>query len=157
MFAAGPVVAQTGSAAACLVRDAARAAGDGAAGAQAAALADRLARLGQRDAEVLAAARTKLADVSPEGADERRDFALGRSLEEAAAIPLEIVEACADVAALARALAHLLPDAAGDLEAAALLAAGAAGAAAHLVEINLGVGADDPRLVRARRAAAGAR
>jgi formiminotetrahydrofolate cyclodeaminase len=70
-------------------------------------------------------------------------------------VPLAIAEACADVVVLARALADRLDPALGpDLETAALLAAGAARAAAHLVEINLAVGSDDERAVRARAAAA---
>jgi formiminotetrahydrofolate cyclodeaminase len=58
------------------------------------------------------------------------------------------------VAILARSLADRLdPAVAPDLEAAARLAAGAARAAAHLVEVNLVVGEDDERVRRARRAA----
>jgi formiminotetrahydrofolate cyclodeaminase len=58
------------------------------------------------------------------------------------------------VGVLARALAERVDPAQGpDLEAAALLAGGAARAAAHLVEINLAVGEDDERARRARRAA----
>jgi hypothetical protein len=58
------------------------------------------------------------------------------------------------VAVLARALAERVDPALGpDFEAAALLAGGAAKAAAHLVEVNLAVGEDDERARRARRAA----
>jgi formiminotetrahydrofolate cyclodeaminase len=91
----------------------------------------------------------------PEAPDDRRDFALGTLLERAAAIPLAIAEACADVATLARELADRLDPALGpDLEAAALLAAGAARGAAHLVEVNLVVSPEDERARRARAAAA---
>jgi formiminotetrahydrofolate cyclodeaminase len=74
-------------------------------------------------------------------------------LDDAAAVPLAIAEACADVALLARELAGQVDGgSAGDVEAAALLAAGAARSAAHLVEINLVVTPGDARLQRARAA-----
>jgi formiminotetrahydrofolate cyclodeaminase len=151
---AGPATAQAGAAAAFVVAAAARDAGDAAGAAQAEALATRLTRLAEEDAEALAAARAAFPDTEPETSDPRRDFAFGKVLDHAAAVPLSIAEACADVAVLARALAERRDPALGpDLEAAALLAAGAARAAAHLVEINLAVGADDERARRARRAA----
>lgn len=147
--AAGPTTAQVGSAAARVV---AAAAPDGASAAQAAALAARLESLAVRDREVLDAARSALDGASPDADDERRDFALGRKLEAAADVPLAIAEACADVASLARELAPLASVAGGgDLQSAALLAEGAARAAAYLVEINLV--ADDARIARARAAA----
>ena len=79
-------------------------------------------------------------------------------MDAAAAVPLEIAETAADVAAAAVLVAErcdgtLRADAAG----AAALAAGAALAAAHLVRANLTVPADDPRLARAMRAAEDAR
>jgi formiminotetrahydrofolate cyclodeaminase len=144
-----------GSAAAALVCSAARDAGDAPAAAQAAALTLRLARLAEADAEALASARDALAGGLGRDPDERRDFALGRALDHAAEVPLQIAEACADVARLAAAFG---PDAetasAPDVEAARELAIGAARAAAHLVEVNLGVTEDDERLARARAAAA---
>lgn len=152
---AGPAAAQAGSAAAAVVAGIGRAGGDGAAAAQAASLASRLDTLADEDRRVLEAARAALPDGAPITQDERRDFALGRALDAAAAAPLAIAEACADVVALARDLAERAdPADAVDLEAAALLAAGAARAAAHLVEANLVVGPDDERAVRARAAAA---
>lgn len=152
-LAAGPAAALAGSAAAWVLAEAARAGDDGARAAQAVALCDRLTHAAADDAEALTAARARLTETA--GGDERRDFALGRVLERAAAVPLLVAEACADVAALALELELTVPgDYAPDVRAAAMLAAGAAHAAAHLVEVNLGVGADDPRLARARAAVA---
>src|SRR5439155_1769492 len=89
-----------------------------------------------------------------EGGDERRDFALGRALDRSSAIPLEIAEACADVAAVAGELVRIgQHDAQADAAVAATLAAAAAHAAVRLVEINLAVGSDDARAQRARAAA----
>jgi formiminotetrahydrofolate cyclodeaminase len=151
---AGPATAQAGAAAAFVVAAAARGAGDATGAAQADALATRLLRLAEEDEEALAAARAAFPDAEPEASDPRRDFAFGKVLDRAAAAPLAIAEACADVVVLARSLAERIDPAVGpDLEAAALLAAGAARAAAHLVEINLTVGAEDARARRARRAA----
>jgi formiminotetrahydrofolate cyclodeaminase len=154
--AAGPATAQAGSAAALVVSAAARVAGDATGAAQAEALAERLRRLADEDADALAAARAAFpgAEPEPQASDPRRDFAFAKVLDRAAAAPLAIAEACADVAILARSLADRLdPAVAPDLEAAARLAAGAARAAAHLVEVNLVVGEDDERVRRARRAA----
>jgi formiminotetrahydrofolate cyclodeaminase len=154
-LAAGPAAALAGSAAAWVLVEAARAADDGARAAQAVALCDRLTVAAADDAEALAAARARLA--SSVGGDERRDFALGQALDRAAAVPLLIAEACADVVALALELEPTLAaDNAPDVRAAAMLAAGAAHAAAHLVEVNLGVAPDDRRLARARAAVAAA-
>jgi formiminotetrahydrofolate cyclodeaminase len=151
---AGPATAQAGAAAAFVIAAAAREAGDGTGAAQAEALAARLTRLAEEDVEALAAARAAFPASEPEVSDARRDFALGNALDRAAAAPLAIAEACADVVLLARGLAERIDPGLGpDLEAAALLANGAARAAAHLVEINLAVGADDERARRARRAA----
>jgi formiminotetrahydrofolate cyclodeaminase len=135
--AAGPVAAQTGSAAAGVLRAAAQDAGEQALAAQAGSLVVRLDRLADVDAP-----------------DARRDFALGRAVEQAAAVPLAIAEACADVVALARELTPLVTTGfAPDVEAARLLAAGAAAGAAHLVEVNLVVGSDDVQVGRAQAAA----
>jgi formiminotetrahydrofolate cyclodeaminase len=152
--AAGPATAQAGAAAAHVVATAAREARDPTGFAQAAALEKRLILLAEEDAEALAEARAAFPTAEPEASDPRRDFALGKVLDRAAAAPLAIAEACADVADLARALAERVdPAFAPDLEAAARLAGGAAKAAAHLVEVNLVVGEDDERARRARRAA----
>jgi formiminotetrahydrofolate cyclodeaminase len=152
--AAGPATAQAGAAAAHVVAAAAREAGDATGAAQADALATRLTRLAQEDADALEEARAAFPADEPEASDPRRDFAFGKVLDRAAAAPLAIAEACADLADLARSLAARIDPALGpDLEAAARLAGGAARAAAHLVEVNLAVGVDDERARRARRAA----
>lgn len=117
--------------------------------AQALAIRDRAAPLAREDAEAwedaVAALRRTVDD------DDRRDDGLEQKLERAASVPLEIAELAADVAALA-ALACERCEATyrADAAAAAALAAGASVAAAHLVEINLGVTDADPRLRRAR-------
>jgi formiminotetrahydrofolate cyclodeaminase len=146
-----------GAAAAAVLNAVAREAGDGALAAQAQALVTRLERLAEADGKALGAARAALSSAAPETSDDRRDFALGRALDQAAAMPLEIAEACADVTALAHSLARLAePASIADVDAAGFLAAGAAKAAAHLVETNLGVLAGDERAIRARAAAASA-
>ena len=132
----------------------ARDCGETALAAQAGALGARLDRLAVEDERVLAAARARFPAAEPAASDARRDFALGQALDEAAATPLAIAEACADVVDLASGLAPSASASyAGDVESARLLAAGAARAAAHLVEINLGVSDGDERLARAQRAA----
>jgi formiminotetrahydrofolate cyclodeaminase len=152
--AAGPATAQVGAAAASVVAATARVADDATGASQAEALAERLRRLAEEDAEALAAARAAFPETEPETSDPRRDFAFARALDRAAAAPLAIAEACADVVVLARSIAERVDPALGpDLEAAAQLAGGAARAAAHLVEVNLVVGNDDERVRRARRAA----
>lgn len=152
--AAGPAVARAAAVAAIVLADAADAADAGPLAAQGRAIAKRLERLAEEDAQVLAPARAALADAGG-GGDPRRDFQLGRLLDRAAEVPLLIAEAAADAVELARELeSQALPDTAADVRSAALLAAGAAQAAAHLVESNLGVTPDDDRLARARRAAA---
>jgi formiminotetrahydrofolate cyclodeaminase len=85
--------------------------------------------------------------------DPRREPRLRAASSGAAEVPLLIAEAAAEVAELARTVAgtgkvHLR----GDALAGADLAAGAARAAARLVEINLEQFAGDPRLARARTA-----
>jgi formiminotetrahydrofolate cyclodeaminase len=152
--AAGPAAAQAGAAAAFVVAATARLAGDGTGASQADALATRLTKLAEEDAEALEAARAAFPESAPEASNPRRDFAFGKVLDRAAAAPLAIAEACSDVATLARSLADRVdPALSPDLEAAALLAGGAARAAAHLVEINLVVADDDERARRARKAA----
>jgi hypothetical protein len=148
---AGPLAATVVEQAAALLAELAREFGDETAAVQADALRARAAGLAQADEAAYAAAAGLL--VGRGG----HDFELGRALEEAAAVPLRIAEAGADVAELAAALAErVVPDARPDLAGAALLAAGAARAAAHLVEVNLAVSAGDERLQRARAAAAAA-
>lgn len=122
---------------------------------QALALQARAAPLADTDAEAWEDALSAIRAAGTGGADDgraRRDHALERKLERAAVVPLEIAELGADTAALA-AVAGERCDGAyrADAAAAAALAAGGARAAAHLVEVNLGVREGDERLVRARR------
>lgn len=125
--------------------------------AQALTLQDRASALMHWDAEAWEQALDALraaADPTPldvERNGPRRDFALEQKLERAAAIPLEIAEIGADTANLAAQTGEH-----GDLAyradacVAAALAAGGARAAAHLVEVNLGMRIGDERLARAR-------
>ena len=152
--AGGSAAALAGALAAAIAVKGARASGDDASAAQASALAARLVNLAAVDADALGAARGALADASA-GGDVRRDFGLGQALAHAAAVPLEIAEACADVAALAGGLADsVVPDLQPDCRSASWVAAAGARAAAHLVEVNLAMQTDDDRAERARFAAA---
>jgi formiminotetrahydrofolate cyclodeaminase len=119
--------------------------------AQANAISQRAVELAQTDGRVWDEALTALRDAEAEASDDpKKDFALERKLEAAAAAPLEIASLGADAAALA-ALAgeQCEPTYRADATAAAALAAGGATAATHLVRINLGVRSADPRLARA--------
>lgn len=128
--------------------------------AQALTFQDRASSLADSDAaaweEALsalrAAAEPPVDEVERNGA--QRNFALEQKLERAAAIPLEVAEIGADTAALA-ADAGTHGDLAyrADASAAAALAAGGTRAAAHLVEVNLGIRPGDERLARARASA----
>ncbi len=119
--------------------------------AQANAISQRAVDLAHTDGRAWEDALTALRDAEARGdADPRRSFSLEQKLEAAAAAPLKIASLGADVAALA-ALAgeHGDPTYRADAAAAAALAAGGSAAAAHLVRVNLGVRATDPRLARA--------
>lgn len=119
--------------------------------AQANAIGERAVELAHTDGHVWEDALAALRDAGSGGAeDPKRDFALERKLEAAAAAPLEIASLGADAASLA-ALAAEHGDATyrADAAAAAALAAGGASAAAHLVRVNLGIRNADPRLGRA--------
>jgi formiminotetrahydrofolate cyclodeaminase len=121
--------------------------------AQSLALQDRAARLAQVDAEAWEEALSALRGAGDrDGSDDaRRNHALERKLERAAAVPLQIAELGADTAALAAHAGELCDGAhRADAAAAAALAAGGARAATHLVEVNLGVREGDERLARAR-------
>jgi formiminotetrahydrofolate cyclodeaminase len=109
--------------------------------AQALALGARARRLADADAGAYAAATVALAERGQVGA-----AVLGRALEEAAARPLELADAAADVATLAAEVAdRTVPERRPDAVCGALIAAAAARAAAHLVHVNLAVGPGDPR------------
>ena len=140
----GSAAALVGAMAAALCAKVAHFSDDGGSVAQAAALCRRLTSLAEEDARLFTVALSEL---------DRRDddFKLGRALEQAADAPLRIAEACADVAGLASALAAGSSVHQADARSAAALAAGAARAAALLVEVNLGVGGDDERVELAQR------
>jgi formiminotetrahydrofolate cyclodeaminase len=119
--------------------------------AQANAISERAAALAHTGGRAWDDALVALRDAEAASTDDpRRSFALEKKLEAAAAAPLEIASLGADVTALAALAAeHGEATYRADAAAAAALAAGGATAAAHLVRVNLGVRADDPRLARA--------
>ncbi|MBA3565965.1 MAG: cyclodeaminase/cyclohydrolase family protein [Actinobacteria bacterium] len=121
--------------------------------AQALALQARAAPLAHADAEAWEDALSALRRAGAGGSDDgpRRNHVLERKLERAAVVPLEIAALGADTAALAVIAAERCDGAyRADAAAAAALAAGGARAAAHLVEVNLGVREGDERLAQAR-------
>ena len=128
--------------------------GAGGARAQAQALRSRALKLAERGARAHAEAMETLADArrAPEKErDERRDWQLGRAVEEAAAAPQELAACSLDITQLAQTIAtHAAGDVRADAVVAAQLAAGAAAAGAHLVAINLVVGGDREPAARAR-------
>jgi methenyltetrahydrofolate cyclohydrolase len=156
----GALAALTGALAAGLVEMAAQNSPDwelrGAAVAQAKVLRERLAELAPLNDEVYEQALASMR--LPDGVDEgSRRALIGTSLERAAAFPLAIAEAASNVAELAAVVSEDGdPTVRPDATAAAMLALGATRAAAHLVEINLGVLEHDERLLRATRLAADA-
>jgi formiminotetrahydrofolate cyclodeaminase len=158
--AGGAIAALTGAAAAGLLEMAARNSPDwelrGAVVAQAHSLRERLTELAPLNDEVYEQALAALGLPEAVETTARREL-IGSSLERAAAFPLAIAEAASNVAELAALVSEdgdprVRPDA----TAAAMLALGATRAAAHLVEINLGVLERDERLLRATRLAADA-
>jgi formiminotetrahydrofolate cyclodeaminase len=127
--------------------------------AQANAISERAVELAHSDGGAWDRALAALRDAeAAAGDDPKRDFALERKLEEAAAVPLEIAALGADAAELA-----VLAGERGegtyraDAAAAAALAAGGSSAAAHLVRANLGVRTTDARLARAQASEQAAR
>ena len=156
----GAMAALTGALAAGLIEMAARNSPQwemrGAVTAQAKVLRERLTELGPLNDEVYAHALAALNLPAAVGAD-AANAVLGPSLERAAAFPLAIAEAASNVAELAAVVAEEGDHGVrADAAAAAMLALGATRAAAHLVEINLGVLEHDERLLRATRLAADA-
>jgi formiminotetrahydrofolate cyclodeaminase len=118
--------------------------------AQALQIQDRVAPLASVDARAWDDANEALRRAG-DSEDPTEDGDLERKLEQAAAVPLEIAQLGADVAYLAVLAADRCDGAfRADAAAAAALAAGGARAAAHLVQVNLAVRDDDPRLARAR-------
>ena len=150
---AGPAAALSAATAAALVAMAARFSRDswaeaGTTVAQAEALRRRALLLAREDADALEAFLAAR-DTSVEPRAEARDFHLGRTLERAADVPLAIAEVACDVALLAAHAADLGDgEVRADAVTGALLAHGAARAAAHLVEVNLASGLDDERVRR---------
>jgi formiminotetrahydrofolate cyclodeaminase len=143
----GSTAAVVGALAAALCIKAARLSNDAGAAAQGEALRRRLQTLADEDAAAFL-------DALHELRERRGDVPLGRALDRAADVPLRIGEACGDVAALGAELAERCkPEVAPDARGAAALAAGAARAAAMLVEANLGAAPGDERVARAVRVA----
>lgn len=120
--------------------------------AQAEQLRRRAAPLAEATADAYAEAAVMLEEEAT-----GRDHELGRALSRAAEVPLRIAQLAADVAALAKDVADCGdPAVRADATAAALLAQAAARSAAHLVEINLGAGPEDLRVLSAQALAAAA-
>lgn len=116
--------------------------------AQAIAIQERVAPLADTDARAWDEALAALEQAGETGSS--GDFELERKLELAAAVPLEIAQLGADVAALALLAGERCEGKYhADAAAAAALAAGGARAAAHLVRVNLTVRDGDERLRRA--------
>lgn len=156
----GALAALTGACAAGLVEMAAGNSADwdmrGAVVAQAKLLRGRLTDLAPRNDEVYEEALAAFGLPDEVDTGSRREL-IGASLERAAAFPLAIAEAASNVAELAAVVAEEGdPRVRPDATAAAMLALGATRAAAHLVEINLGVLQQDERLLHATRLAADA-
>ena len=83
---------------------------------------------------------------------EARNEVVGDMLDRAAEAPLALARTAADVVVLAGEVARRAPvQAAADATAAAVIAAGAARAVAHLISVNLVTREDDPRLYQARQ------
>ncbi len=159
--AGGSVAAVTLAAAAGLVGMAARFSREhwaeaGGAVAQAESLRARAEPLAQADAEAYERALAALRQPK-EGDPQTRNEGIGRALEEAAAIPLEIAAIAVDVAELGANVAeHGNPNLRGDAAAGAELAAAAARIGSNLVQINLGALRSDERIGRGQALVAAA-
>lgn len=155
--AGGSVAAVATACAAALIAKVARASTDWAEGAavaaQAESLRDRAERLLNTVSEGYEAALRAREETSGEPGP-RRDFALGQAYARAAEPPLELARAAADVAQLAAFVAASGdPAYHADAAVAALVAAGAAEAAAELVAVNLTTSPNDERVREATRQA----
>ena len=154
------LVAAWAAALAAAAADRSRDGWEGAAGAraQAQSLHTRALRLLERGTRAHAEAMETLAGRRGTHPDaeraEVRDWRLGQALKQAAQPPLELSACALTIAQLAQVIAS---NAAGEVRAdaavAAQLAAAAAKAGAHLVEINLVVGGDRQPAVHARELA----
>ena len=119
--------------------------------AQAQALRSRVERLAEANEEAYLEARALIEGAAEDGG---RDAVIGKALDAAAELPLSIAECAYDVALLgAEAAQHAAPGGAEDAAAAAVLAEGAARAAAGLVAANLVSMPGDERVVHAQRLA----
>lgn len=128
--------------------------GAGGARAQAQLLRRRALALAEKDADAYAAARAALTERGGTGDPIERDMKIGDAVSEAAQVPLQISATAADIAQLAGEIAtHGNAEIRADAAIAAILAAAAAEAAAHLVEINLIAGADRELVALAQRRA----
>ena len=108
-------------------------------GAQATALLERITPLVRADAEAWEDALAEL-HATTGGDLEKRNDALERKLDDAAAVPILIADTGADAASLAELAADRGEGAyRADAAVAAVLAAAGARAASHLVRVNLGV------------------
>ncbi|HET9718453.1 MAG TPA: cyclodeaminase/cyclohydrolase family protein [Solirubrobacteraceae bacterium] len=140
--------------------DRSRAVWAGAAGAvaQAQALQRRAGALARSNSRSYDIARAALAgDALALGTPAQRDWAIGRAVAAAADPPLALAGCADDVAQLAHVIAdHGAAEVRADVVVAAQLAAGAAASAAHLVQVNLVVGADEARTGQAQRHASSA-
>lgn len=118
--------------------------------AQAEALRDRVIPLAERNAAAYAEALHLLDEERGPEDQGRRDFRLGNALSRAAALPLDIAEAAADVAELG---VHVVeradPRRRADAVAAVLLADAAAKICDELVRVNLATQPEDERVARA--------
>jgi methenyltetrahydrofolate cyclohydrolase len=139
-----------------LVAMAARVSGDLGAVAQAQSIRERVTPLAAEDAQAYRDALSAMRAPSGE-TGEQRDESIRRALVRAAEVPLQIAEEAGNAASLAASVAEHGSEAVrGDAQAAALLAAAAARAAANLVGINLTAGADNELVARAQDVADGA-
>lgn len=159
--AAAGVVAALAASLAAATADRSREQWEGAGGARAQAqlLRRRALALAEKDADAYAEARAALTERGTGDAGER-DLRIGDAVSQAAQVPLQISATAADIAQLSGEIAtHGNAEFRADAAIAAVLAAAAAEAAAHLVEINLIAGADQELVALAQRraqAAAGA-
>jgi len=122
--------------------------------AQARALRTRALNLLERGASAHAEAMAALAARGSQTADDReevREWRLGQAVKHAAEPPLELAACALNVVELAELIAaHAAGEVRADAAVAAQLAAAAARASAHLVEINLVVGGDRQPAAHAR-------
>jgi formiminotetrahydrofolate cyclodeaminase len=118
--------------------------------AQAEALRDRVLPLAELNAAAYAEALELLETSRGPVERDRRDYRLGSALSRAAALPLNIAEAAADVAELGVLVADRAEASRrADAVAAVLLADAAANVGAQLVQTNLATQPEDERVARA--------